>query len=85
MMMNTITVAHVLPLQWSQMCIQTVKMKNGSSNKLESYRGIFLVPILSVILEKLLKNRMQATLEKNMSKFQTGVPKGRVSLITCSY
>ena len=72
MMMNSINYAiHVLPLQWSQMCIQTVKKKNGFLNKLESYRGIFAVPILSLILEKLLKNRMQPTLKNNMSKFQT--------------
>ena len=72
MMMNTIKTTHVLPLQWSQMCIRTVKKKKGSLNKFESYRGIFLVPILSLILEKLLKNRMQPTLENNMSTFQTG-------------
>ena len=72
MMMNTVKTTHVLPLQWGQMCIQTVKKKKGSLNKLESYRGIFLVPILSLILEKLIKNRMQPTLENNMFKFQTG-------------
>ena len=79
MIMNAIKATHVLPLriQWSQMCIQTVKKKKGSLNKLESYRGIFLVPILSLILEKLLKNRMQPTLETNMSKFQTGGAKGK--------
>ena len=71
MMMNTIKITHVLPLQWSQMCIQTVKKKNGSLNKLERYRGIFLVPILSLILENLLKSRMQPILENDMSKFQT--------------
>ena len=54
MMMNIIKITHVLPLQWSQMCIQKDKKKNGSLNKLESYRGIFLVTILSFILEKLL-------------------------------
>ena len=55
------------------MLIQTVKKKNDSLNKLESYRGIFLVPILRLILEKLVKNRLQPTLENNMSKFQTVV------------
>ena len=77
MMMNTIKITHALHLQWSQMCIQKVKKKNGSLNKLESYRGIFRVPILSLILEKLLKNRMQPTLENNMSKCQTGGAKGK--------
>ena len=59
------------------MCIQTVKKKNGSLNKLESYRGIFLAPMLSLILEKLVKNRMQPTVENNMSKFQTGSATGK--------
>ena len=59
-------------------CIfKQLKKKNGSLSKLESYRGIFLVPILSLILEKLLKNRMQSTLENNMSKFQTRGAKGK--------
>ena len=57
--------------------IQTVKKKNGPLNKLESYRGIFLVSILSLIFEKLLKNRMQLILERNMSTFQTGGVKGK--------
>ena len=61
----------------SDVYIQTVKKKKGSLNKLESYRGIFLVPILSLILEMLLKNRMQPILENNMSTFQTGGANGK--------
>ena len=53
----------------------TVKKKNGPLNKLESYRG--LVSILSLVFEKLLKNRMQPILERNMSKFQTVGVKGK--------
>ena len=34
-------------------------------------RGIFLVPITSIIFEKLLENRVTPLLEENMTKFQT--------------
>ena len=38
---------------------------------------IFLVPILSVIFEKLLKNRINILLQQNISKFQNGGMKGK--------
>ena len=44
---------------------------------LDNYRGIFLVPILSAIFEKLLKNRISDTLQQNISKFQNGGMKGK--------
>ena len=59
------------------MCIQTLKKKTGSTRKLSSYRGIFLVPVLSIIFEKLLKNRITPHLEENMTQFQTGGVKGK--------
>ena len=65
------------PLQWSQIFIQNVKKKNGPLNKLESCRSIFLVSIFRLIFEKLLKNRIQPIMERNMSKFQTGGVKGK--------
>ena len=45
--------------------------------KLNNYRGIFLVPILSLIFEKLLKNRITPTLKQHMTSFQTGGVKGK--------
>ena len=45
--------------------------------KLSNYRGIFLVPIISIIFEKLLKNRVTPLLEENMTKFQTGGVKSK--------
>ena len=66
LMMNTIKRTYMLLLPWSQMLIRTVKNKNGSLNKLESYSSISFVPTLSLILEKLLKNRIQPTLENTM-------------------
>ena len=38
---------------------------------LNNYRGIFVVPILSLIFEKLLKNRVAPCLEQNMTPFQS--------------
>ena len=43
--------------------------------KLSNYIGIFLVPIISIIFEKLLKNRIVPLLEEDMTKFPTGVLK----------
>ena len=77
LMMNAIKRTYVFSLQWSQIFIQTVKNKNGPLNKLESYRGIFLVSISSLIFEKLPKHRMQPNLVRNMSMFQTGGVKGK--------
>ena len=59
------------------MYIQTLKKKNGSVRKLTNYRGIFLVPIVSISFEKLLKNGVTPLLEENMIKFQTGGVKNR--------
>ena len=39
--------------------------------------GIFIVPIISVIFEKFLKNKITHTLEQNMSKFQNGGLRGK--------
>ena len=61
-----------VPVNWSRMCIQTLKKKTGSTRKLSSYCGIFLVPVLSIIFETLLKNRYTPHLEENMTQFQTG-------------
>ena len=53
-----------------------LEKKTGSTRKLSSYRGIFLVPVLSIIFEKLLKNRITPHLKENMTQFQTGGVKG---------
>ena len=58
------------------MWIRTLKKKKGTSKKVDNYRGIFIVPILSIIFEKLMKNRLRNTLQENISKFQNGGMKG---------
>ena len=71
-------------MDWKKMSLQTILKKQKRSVKtLNSYRGIFVVPILSLIFEKLLKNRVTPCPEQNMTPFQTGGVKGNG--ITCSY
>ena len=62
------------------MAIQTIMKKIGSKRKLENYRGVFLVPVASLIFEKLSKNRINPHLEQNVTKFQTGGVKGEGGL-----
>ena len=76
-MANSLKRMKSVPVNWSKMCIQTLKKKTGSTRKLSSYCGIFLVPVLSIIFEKLLKNRITPHLEENMTQFQTGGVKGK--------
>ena len=66
-----------LPLEWSNIWMKTLKKKKGSPKILNSYRGVFIVPILSIILEKLIKNRIMNTLRNNISQFQNGGMKGK--------
>ena len=76
-MANDIKKSKVISLKWNNMWIKILKKNKGSSKKLNNYRGIFIVPIISVIIEKLLKNRITPTLEQNMSKFQNGGMRGK--------
>ena len=55
-MVNTIKASKNLPSDWNKVWIRTLKKKKGTFRKLDNHRGIFLVPIFSIIIEKLLKN-----------------------------
>ena len=74
-MANNIKKSKVIPLEWNNMWIKVLKKNKGSSKKLNNYRGIII--IISVIFEKLLKNRITPTSEQNMSKFQNGGMRGK--------
>ena len=76
-MANTIKTSKNLPSDCNKIWIRTLKQKKGTFRKLDNYRGIFLVPILSVIFEKLLKKKISDTLQQNISKFQNGGMKGK--------
>ena len=53
-MVNTIKASKNLPSDWNKIWVRTLKKRKGTFRKLDNYRGIFLVPILSIIFEKLL-------------------------------
>ena len=74
---NRIKKSKIFPLDWNKMYVQTIKMKHSSMKKLNSYRGILLVPIMSLIFEKLIKNRITPTLKQHMTSFQTRGVKGK--------
>ena len=76
-MVNFIKRSKVIPIEWGDIWIKTLKKKKGSHEKLKNYQGIFIVPILSIIFEKLLKNRMTPILKEHMSHFQNGGSKGK--------
>ena len=72
-MFNRIKKNKTFSFDWGKMSVQTINYKNGIMKKLNSYRGIFLVPIMSLIFEKLIKNRIIPTLKQRMTNFQHGV------------
>ena len=76
-MMNSIITSKIVPLELSKTWITSLNKKKGSFKMLKDYRGIFLVPILSIIFEKLLKNGINKLLQQNISKFQNGGMKGK--------
>ena len=76
-MVNTIKSFKTFPSDCNKIWIRTLKKRKGAFKKLDNYRGIFVVPILNIIFEKLLKNRISDTLQQNISKFQNGGMKGK--------
>ena len=62
-MTNSIKSSTVFPQNWSQLWIKTLKKKKGSFKSLKNYRGIFIFPIITIIFEKLLKNRITPILK----------------------
>ena len=53
--MNFMKQHPVLPFEWSNIWIRTLEKSKGSIKVLNNYRGIFIVDIMSIIFEKLLK------------------------------
>ena len=77
-MANSIKSSKVFPQNWSELWIKTLKKKKGSFKSLKNYRGIFIVPIISIIFEKLLKNRITPTLKQICQIFRMKDQKGKV-------
>ena len=76
-MVNAIKKSKYIPVEWNTVWMKTLKKKKGTSNKLDNYRGVFIVPKVSITFEKLLKNRLSNILQENISKFQNGDMKGK--------
>ena len=79
-MTNSIKSSKVFPQNWSELWIKTLKKNKGSFKSLKNYRGIFIVPIISIIFEKLLKNRITPILKQifNFQIFRMVDQKGKV-------
>ena len=54
-MVNAIKKSKYIPNEWNTVWIRTLKKKKGTRKKFDNYRDIFIVSILSIIFEKLLK------------------------------
>ena len=76
-MLNMIKKKWQVPSRWAEMYICTLYKQKGSWKELENHRGIFIVVIVSIIFEKVLKNCVTPILRENMTKFQTGGIKGK--------
>ena len=76
-MLNMIKKKWHVPSRWAEMYICTLYKQKGSWKELENHRGIFIVVIVSIIFEKVLKNRITPILRENMTKVQTGGIKGK--------
>ena len=59
------------------MYICTLYKQKGAWKELENHRGIFVVVIVPIIFEKVLKNRVTPILRESMTKFQTDGIKGK--------
>ena len=61
-----------IPTRWVEMYITMIYEQKGSWNELENHCGIFIVVILTIIFEKVTKNRILLVLSIIMTQFQTG-------------
>ena len=73
---NRIKELRDIPEQWDLVRIVTIYKLKGSKKELKYYRGIFLAVVMSKIFEKLIKNRIDPTLNK-INLLQAGSRKNR--------
>ena len=76
-MLNAVKKKWHIPARWAEMYITMIYKQKGSWKELENHRGIFIVVILTIIFEKVIKNRILPVLSTNMTQFQTGGAKGK--------
>ena len=57
--------------------ISAIYKNKGPKNDFEAYRGVFRVPILRTILDRLIYNDSYETIEESLSDSNVGARKGR--------
>ena len=77
MMLHAVKKKWHIPARFAEMYVTIIYKQKGSWKELEGHRGIFIVVILTIIFEKVIKNRILPILSRNMTQFQTGGAKGK--------
>ena len=76
-LMNRIKTEQKYPKALEIANITSIYKNKGPKNNFDSYRGIFRVPILRTILDRLIYNDEYNTIDKQMSDSNVGARKGR--------
>ena len=74
--MNVIKNKGEIPESWIEVVIVPLFKNKGSRKKLKNHRGVFLTSVLSKLMEKLIKYRIQNKLD-NISPYQFGAKSNR--------
>ena len=76
MMLKEIFEQRFIPEEWNRITIKSIH-KKGPMKDLANQRGLFITNIVSKIAERILINRNQKEIQKNISDFQNGGIKNR--------
>ena len=76
-MMNVMLKSKKPPKEWKRMRIKVTTKNKKKKMEMEYKRGLFLTNIVSKCVEKVLLNRRQEAIKKDMQPYQNGGTKGR--------
>ena len=76
-LMNRIKNEQVYPQALEDCDITSIYKKKGNRNCFENYRGIFRVPVLRTILDRLIYNDEYASIDRNLTDSNVGARKNR--------
>ena len=76
-LMNRIKSEQIYPKALEIANISAIYKNKGPKNNFDSYRGIFRVPILRTILDRLIYNDLYDTIEESLSDSNVGASRGR--------
>ena len=77
LLMNKIKAEQKYPEALELCDISSIYKNKGARNNFENYRGIFRVPILRTILDRLIYNDEYATIDRNLSDSNVGARRNR--------